>query len=127
MNDAPQAATMDNEDGIRLARRRKYGAEIVLADPAGHGEVRLVCRDVSVSGLFVYAPACVEPGSEFVCRFTVDEGAPVEVRGAVSRVLLDHAEPARSGMGIRFVELAREARERIVRFTASPAPVVAQA
>jgi hypothetical protein len=63
----------------------------------------------------------------FVGRFTVDEGAPVEVRGAVSRVLLDHAEPARSGMGIRFVELAREARERIVRFTASPAPVVAQA
>ena len=105
------------EEGIRLARRRRLDAEVVLSDPEGHGEVSLPCRDVSVTGLFVYSSACVRLGSEFICRVPMIDGTVVEAAGTVSRVVLNDEEPGRSGMGIRFTELAREARERILAFT----------
>ena len=105
------------EEGIRLARRRKVDADVVLSDPEGHGEVTLPCRDVSVSGLFVYSSACVRPGSEFICRVPMADGTVVEAAGMVSRIVLDDDVPSRSGMGIQFTRLAREARERILAFT----------
>jgi hypothetical protein len=105
------------EEGIRLARRQKLDTEVVLSDPDGHGEVTLPCCDVSVSGVFVYSSVCVRPGSEFICKVPMDDGSVVEASGTVSRVVLNEDEPSRSGMGIRFTRLAREARERILEFT----------
>lgn len=119
MSDAITVLTESEEEGIRLARRRQLDADVVLADPDGHGEVSLRCRDISVSGLFVYSSACVRPGSEFVCRLAVNDGE-VEAVGRVSRVVLDAEEPAQSGMGIRFTSLAREAREALLAFTRPP-------
>lgn len=115
-------APMDggDEEGIRLARRRTLDGEVVLCCPDGHGEVALRCRDVSVSGLFVYSWACAQPGNEFVCRLTMSDGEVVEALGRVSRVVLDEEQPSQSGMGIRFTRLAREARERLVAFTTPP-------
>lgn len=112
--------TDTEEEGIRLARRRRLETDVVLSDPHGFGEVALPCRDVSVTGLFVYSTACVRPGSEFICRVPMDDGSVIEASGTVSRVVLNDEEPARSGMGIRFTELAREARDRILTFTRSP-------
>ena len=109
--------TDTEEEGIRLARRRRLEADVVLLDPEGFGEVSLPCRDVSVSGLFVYSSACVRPGSEFICRVPMDDGSVIEAAGTVSRVVLNDEEPTRSGMGIRFTQLAREARDRILAFT----------
>ena len=108
------------DEGIRLARRRRLEAEVILSDPEGNGEVALPCRDISVSGMFVYSSACVRPGSEFICRLTMQDGATVEALGRVSRVVLDQAQPARSGMGIRFTQLARDARDRLLSFTMPP-------
>ena len=105
------------EEGIRLARRRRLEAAVTLRDPEGHGELSLPCRDVSVSGLFVYSSACVRPGSEFLCRVPMDDGSVIEAAGTVSRVVLDDETPERSGMGIRFTRLAREAREKILAYT----------
>ncbi|MFT6399687.1 MAG: hypothetical protein ACJAYU_004456 [Bradymonadia bacterium] len=112
--------TDTEEEGIRLARRRRLEAEIVLLDPDGFGAVALPCRDVSVTGLFVYSSACVRPGSEFICRVPMDDGSIIEAAGTVSRVVLNEEEPTRSGMGIRFTQLAREARDRILAFTLPP-------
>ena len=113
------------EEGIRLARRRALDAAVTLRDPDGCGELTLPCRDVSVNGLFVYSSAHVPPGSEFLCRVPMDDGSFIEAAGQVSRVVLDDEEPARSGMGIRFTRLAREAREKILAYTIPAEPAVA--
>ena len=112
----------NEEEGIRLARRRKLDGDVRLADPEGFGEVLLPCKDVSVTGLFVYSSACVRPGSEFICHVPLADGTIVEATGRVSRVVLDQERPAKSGMGIRFTRLARDARERLLSFTMPPSP-----
>ncbi|MFT6630035.1 MAG: hypothetical protein ACJA1R_003318, partial [Flavobacteriales bacterium] len=68
------------EEGIRLARRRVLEADVVLRDPEGRGSVSVRCRDLSLTGLFVYTPAFVPEGSEFVCEISVD-GTAVAARG----------------------------------------------
>ncbi len=113
---------VEDDEGIRLARRRKVETDVVLRDPEGHGEVSLRCRDISVNGMFVYSSACVSPGSEFIFCMMMDGGL-VEAAGRVSRVVLDDDAPAESGMGSQFLHLAREARERLLRFT-SPTPEI---
>ncbi len=116
MSTAVPADAMD--DRIRLARRRRLETEVTLRDPEGFGSVAFPCRDISVTGVFVYSTACVQTGSEFICEVAMEDGEVVEVVGHVSRVVLDAEMPERSGMGIEFTKLAREARERLVAFTA---------
>lgn len=111
-------STPPTEDGIRLARRRPLATQVVLRDLDGHGTVTLPGCDVSVTGLLVEAPISVSVGSEFVFELEVD-GAPVAARGRVTRVAEDRDRAV--GLGVQFVELAREARERLLAFTTPPA------
>lgn len=106
----------NDEEGIRLARRREWNDDVILRDPDGHGEVRLRGRDVSVAGLFVYSPAAVPEGMEFICALPTNDGL-VEARGRVARVELDADDPASTGLGIAFTELHRESRDWILAYT----------
>lgn len=106
------------EEGIRLARRRVLASDVVLHDLEGHGTVTLPALDVSVTGLLVEAPLSVSVGSEFLFELEVD-GAPVRARGRIARITDEHT--SRVGLGVQFVELAREARERLLAFTTPPA------
>ncbi|MCB9506211.1 MAG: PilZ domain-containing protein [Myxococcales bacterium] len=113
-----QALDPTQSDRIRLARRRSVETDIVLRDPEGYGEVKLRCRDVSVTGVFVRSLACVAPGVEFDCVIPLDDHGVVEARGRVTRVAMDTRE---AGMGIEFTTLCREARERLLAFMGADA------
>ena len=119
--------TESDEEGIRSARRRRLEDEVILVDPEGCGVAALRGRDVSANGMFVYTPAGVPIGCEFVCQLSLDSASTVEVRGRVSRVVLDHDTPSRSGMGLRFTEITDAARSHLMAFTRPRLRAVASA
>ena len=41
MKPAGNSVMVEDDEGIRLARRRKVETDVVLRDPEGHGEVSL--------------------------------------------------------------------------------------
>jgi type IV pilus assembly protein PilZ len=74
-------------------------------------------RNVSELGIFVLTREPLEVGTEVMLRFSPpDSGAPFDLKGAVQwinpvRVLSDNRNP---GMGILFVDITAEDRERLV-------------
>ena len=74
-------------------------------------------RNVSELGIFVLTREPLEVGTEVMLRFSPPgSGAPFDLKGAVQwinpvRVLSDNRNP---GMGILFVDITPEDRERLV-------------
>lgn len=73
--------------------------------------------DISETGIFVRTTTPEAPGTNLNVRFTPDAGGPIEVEGAVIWVnpyrpgAADNLHP---GMGIRFVELDNDTRDRLL-------------
>lgn len=72
--------------------------------------------NISAMGIFVRTIEPLEIGSELTLRFapSAPPGEPFVLRGAVQWVNRDVRSSPNPGMGIRFVELTAEDRERIV-------------
>ena len=74
-------------------------------------------RNVSELGIFVLTREPLEVGTELMLRFSPPgSGVPFDLKGAVQwinpvRVLSDNRNP---GMGILFVDITQEDRERLV-------------
>lgn len=72
--------------------------------------------NISAMGIFVRTVEPLEIGSELTLRFapTAPPAEPFVLRGAVQWVNRDVARSPNPGMGIRFIELSPDDRERIV-------------
>lgn len=70
--------------------------------------------NISAMGIFVRTVEPLEIGSELVLRFAAPSTEPFVLRGAVQWVNRDVRSSPNPGMGIRFVELTADDRERIV-------------
>ena len=75
-------------------------------------------KDISATGIFVRTTSPEPPGTRLNLRFTPDDAGPmVEVEGEVIWInpfrpgVADNLHP---GMGIRFVDLEDETRERLL-------------
>lgn len=107
----------DRDEGIE---RRKF--ERVLVDlevDYSHEDTYLFAyiRDISATGLFVRTNSPEEPGTRLNVRFTPPDSQPLELEAEV--IWVNRFRPGRSdsihpGMGIRFVDLTPDDRERLV-------------
>src|SRR5262249_15959215 len=73
--------------------------------------------DISAMGIFVQTKTPEPPGTHLNLRFTLLEGAPLEFQGEV--IWINPYRPGdpdnrNPGMGIRFVELTSEQRDRVL-------------
>ncbi len=73
--------------------------------------------DISATGIFVRTIAPEPPGTHLNLRFSPDDGGPIEVEGEVIWInpfrpgAPDNLHP---GMGIRFVDLDDDVRDRLL-------------
>src|SRR5262245_59053670 len=73
--------------------------------------------DISATGIFVRTTSPEQPGTHLNLRFTPDDSGPIEVEGEVIWInpyrpgTPDNLHP---GMGIRFVELDDDVRDRLL-------------
>jgi uncharacterized protein (TIGR02266 family) len=74
-------------------------------------------KNISATGIFVRTTTPEQPGTRLNLRFTPDDSGPIEVEGEVIWInpfrpgVADNLHP---GMGIRFVDLDDETRERLL-------------
>jgi len=77
-------------------------------------------RDISATGIFVRTNSPEPPGTRLNLRFTAHESlAPFELEGEVIWInpfRPGHSDNLHPGMGIRFIGLTHEDRERLVAF-----------
>ena len=108
----------DRDEGIE--RRRFERVLVDLEVDYCHEDTYLFAyiRDISATGLFVRTNSPEEPGTRLNVRFTPrPHGPPLELEAEV--IWVNPYRPGRSdsihpGMGIRFVDLSPEDRERLV-------------
>ena len=73
--------------------------------------------NISATGIFVRTTTPEQPGTRLNLRFTPDDSGPIEVEGEVIWInpfrpgFADNLHP---GMGIRFVDLDDDTRERLL-------------
>ena len=72
--------------------------------------------NISAMGIFVYSTAPLPVGSPLTLRFAPPGEEPMELAGEVAWVnpYREQGENTNPGMGVRFVELSPEQRERLV-------------
>jgi hypothetical protein len=90
----------DNRREPRVALSSEVDCELE------HGHVRWRFADISAGGMFIDVYDPLPPGTLFRLRFQLDP-PPIAARAQV------HYVQPRIGMGVEFVELAQEDRERI--------------
>ena len=73
--------------------------------------------DISETGIFVRTTTPEVPGTNLNLRFRIDDGPQIEVEGTVIWVnpyRPNNADSLHPGMGIRFVELDDELKDRLL-------------
>jgi c-di-GMP-binding flagellar brake protein YcgR len=98
----------------RTGERRRSPRVPLVTQVEGQGLMSLAySRDVSVGGMFLEGTELPPPGSRLVLRFNLDEsGAAVITEAKVMYTV------AKMGMGVQFIDLSRENRERIETYIA---------
>lgn len=111
---------VDSADERRGAGRRQHGRYDVTWPVDCEGEdtfLYAAIANISAMGIFVRTDEPLAIGSELTLRFEPTSGPPTEpfvLRGAVQWVNRDVTSSPNPGMGIRFIELTADDRERIV-------------
>jgi type IV pilus assembly protein PilZ len=99
-------------------RREHQRFETSIAVDYANGETFLFAslQNISEMGIFIRTNEPLAIGTRLTLRFHVEETAPMTLEGEVTwinpyRLGGDNLNP---GMGVRFIELTRELRERVV-------------
>lgn len=111
----PVSAATSETDRIRESRRVRMTLPVTVRfDPTDPG-ASLTCRDISPSGAFLAADVLLTEGTDMFCEFALPDGRPVCTSARVVRVATSSDEPRGAGMGVAFLGLDDDARERLLR------------
>lgn len=99
----------------RLNPRVPLATQIHIEDVMGLA----FSRDVSVGGIFVETKMPCQVGTRMDMRFHLNDGGPIVIASGEVRYLVP-----KLGMGVAFLELAREDRQRIEDLVASTPEVL---
>jgi uncharacterized protein (TIGR02266 family) len=108
----------DGSDGGGIERRRlpRYDAELSVDWSSGENFLFSYIANISEMGIFIRSDDPPKIGTALRLRFSTDEGDPLELDGVVVWVnpVRPEGENLNPGMGVRFVDLSAEQRERVV-------------
>lgn len=110
---------MGQDDGATGAERRqheRYDTELSVDYGSGENFLFSYIANISEMGIFIRSDDPCAVGTRLQLRFAIEGGAPLELRGEVVWInpLRADGENLNPGMGVRFVELDAEQRERVV-------------
>lgn len=100
-------------------KRRHVRADLRLpvSVQSGDEQFDLYASNLSAEGMYIRTLRPLEAGKKLLLVFSVDEDDPIEVEGdVVSTHLLGGDFSREPGMGIRFLEIAEDARYRLYYF-----------
>lgn len=101
--------------------RVPLNVEVDCSSDDGSKMLRLSAMNLSEGGMFIKSPFPLEVGTRMVCRFDLEDGLPpIQTEAEVTWMRSGPFEQIPSpGMGVRFVELSSEDRERILAHVAA--------
>ena len=106
-----------NETKGRVSYRKPLNIIIRLSGEMAEGIMHLPSSDVSVGGVFIESDLIFEIGEIVDMEFCLPgEKEPIKVKGQVVRANKERVEkgdPIMPGMGVRFIDLSSEGKERI--------------
>lgn len=108
----------------RLSPRKDWRGKVIFEDERGEPLIYIFSENISESGIYLASTIPMQVGAKAFLSFTLPSGAEVRTVGEVVRFQNTPAKPARKdperqGMGIRFLDLSEEHRNRISAFCAS--------
>lgn len=107
---------MTADDDPDRREHERYDARLEVDYRSGENFLFSYIQNISEMGIFIRSDEPLPVGTEIDLRFKPDDEDPVELRGQVVwvnpvRLGGDNINP---GMGVRFLDLTSEARERVV-------------
>lgn len=107
----------------RLSARKDWRGKVIFEDERGEPLVYILSENISESGIYLASDIPMQLGAKAFLSFTLPSGAEVRTVGEVVRFQSTpaksaHKNPARQGMGIRFLDLTADQRSRITAFCA---------
>lgn len=98
----------------RLFPRAGLTADVILEDEHGEPLLALPAENVSIGGLFLHGNLPLRVGAHLLLSIPLpNQPVPLRVVGEVVRVERVGGETAVRGIGVRFIELPREARRTL--------------
>jgi Tfp pilus assembly protein PilZ len=107
--------TTPDEDGppVRRYERKAVAAKVTGKEEAGLGHLFFDSQDISLGGAFLKADLLLEVGEELALELRLPDGKTFDTRARVAWVR--RVEGA-GGMGIEFLDLEQDARERLASY-----------
>lgn len=114
----PVPATPDPDEGVGRRRHERLAANIDVDLNSEHNFYTGLSRNISEGGLFVATSAVLPRGTEIEVAFTLSpDPEPIKVKGRVRWIRdYDAFSEMPPGMGIEFVGISPELRDRIQAF-----------
>jgi type IV pilus assembly protein PilZ len=108
--------TGDGPKGIERRRLPRYDAELSVDWSSGETFLFSYITNISEMGIFIRSDDPPKVGTTLSLRFATDEGEPLELEGVVVWInpVRPDGENLNPGMGVRFIHLSAEQRERVV-------------
>jgi Tfp pilus assembly protein PilZ len=106
--------TTDEESPpVRRYERKPVAAKVTGKQEAGFGHLFFDSQDISLGGAFLKADLLLEVGEELSLELRLPDGKTFDTHARVAWVR--RAEGA-GGMGIEFIDLEQDARERLASY-----------
>ncbi len=123
MNTMESAASSSGTEK-RLSARKDWRGKVIFEDEYGEPLVYIFSENISESGIYLASDIPLQIGTRAFLSFTLPNGAEVRTSAEVVRVKLDATKsgrknPARIGMGVRFLGLTEDQCRRIRAFCGS--------
>ena len=118
------STTGKNGSEKRLNPRKDWVGKVVFEDERGEPLIYVYSENISISGIYLASDIPMQLGSRAFLSFTLPSGAEIRTIGEVVRVKREERsssrqDPPRMGMGIRFLDLTLDQRQRVTSFCES--------
>lgn len=105
----------------RLTPRKDWRGKVVFEDEYGEPLIYVFSENISESGIYLASDIPMQLGTRAFLSFTLPNGAEVRTSGEVVRIKQEkpkaiQKDPVRVGMGVRFLDLTTDQRQRIISF-----------
>ncbi len=104
------------DDGIERRRYERFDAELSVDWTSGENFLFSYIANISEMGIFIRSDAPAPKGTRLRLRFASEDQPALELEGVVMWInpVRADGENLNPGMGVRFMDLTPEQRERVV-------------